>query len=156
MSASTKASDWECVGVATAGGAVGAGAAITMFQFRSKSADFLGEYIFVAGGIGAGGSLNSAVAPSPTDLYNKGQNMNYWSKISSSRAFSSDDLSNCMGVMSSAGVSAAYGYSLVYITAGVFDVLFKGQSIGGWGIGVGISASVMRGYFIRLSTKSYY
>jgi hypothetical protein len=156
MSATTKANDWECVGVATAGGALGGGAAVTMFQFRSKAADFLGEYVFVAGGIGAGGSLNSAVAPSPTDLYNKGQNMNYWSKISSQRAFSSDDLSNCMGVMSSAGVSAAYGYSLVYLSAGVFDVLFRDQYIGGWGIGVGVSASVMRGYFIRLSTKKYY
>ncbi len=156
MSASTKANDWECVGVATAGGAAGAGASVTMFQFRSKAADFLGEYIFVGGGIGAGGSLNSAVAPSPTDLYNKGQGMNYWSKITSSRPFSSDDLSNCMGLMSSAGVSAAYGYSLVYLTAGLFDVLFKSQYIGGWGIGVGVSASVMRGYFIRLSTKSYY
>ena len=47
MSVSTKASDWECVGVATVGGAVGAGAAITMFQFRSKAADFLGENSFL-------------------------------------------------------------------------------------------------------------
>jgi hypothetical protein len=156
MSASTKSNDWECVGVATVGGAGGAGAAITMFQFRSKSADFLGEYIFVAAGVGLGGSLNSGVAPSPTDFYNKGRDINYWSKINGNRSFSADDLSNCMGVMTSAGVSAAYGYSLVYITAGVFDILFKNQYIGGWGIGVGMSLSAMRGYFIRLSTKNYY
>jgi hypothetical protein len=155
MSASTKANDWECVGIATIGGAAGAGGSFTMFQFRSKAADFLGEYLFVAGGVGIGGSLNSAVAPSPSDFYNRGRDMNYWSKLTS-KNFSGDDLSNALGVMSSAGVSAAYGYSLVYITAGLFDVLFKGQYIGGWGIGVGMSASVMRGLWVRLSSKNYY
>jgi hypothetical protein len=154
MSASTKANDWECVGIATVGGAAGVGGSLTMFQFRSKSADFLGEYLFTGGGFGVGGSLNAAVAPSPTDLYNRGRDMNYWSKITS-KAFSADDLSNAHAVMSSAGVSAAYGYSLVYIGAGFFDVLFKNQYIGGWGIGVGVSASAMRGVWVRLSSKSY-
>ena len=155
MSASTKANDWECVGVATIGAAAGGGAALSMFQFRSKAADFLGEFLFVAGGVGIGGSLNSAVAPSPSDLYDRGRNINYWSKITS-KAFSADDLSNAHAVMSSAGVSAAYGYSLVYIGAGFFDVLFKNQYIGGWGIGVGMSASAMRGVWVRLSSKNYY
>ena len=81
MSASTKANDWECVGIATIGGAAGAGGALTMFQFRSKAADFMGEYLFVGGGVGIGGSLNGAVAPSPTDFYDRGRNINYWSKI---------------------------------------------------------------------------
>lgn len=154
MSTSTKASDWECVGIATVGLAAGGGGALSMFQFRSKAADFMGEFLFVAGGVGIGGSLNSAVAPSPTDLYNRGRNMNYWSKITS-KAFSADDLSNAHAVMSSAGVSAAYGYSLVYIGAGFFDVLFKNQYIGGWGIGVGASASALRGVWVRLSSKNY-
>lgn len=154
MSASVKANDWECVGVATVGGAAGAGAALTMFQFRSKAADFMGEYLFVGGGFGIGGSLNGAVAPSPSDFYNGGRNINYWTKITS-KAFSADDLSNAHGVMSSAGVSAAYGYSLVYIGAGFFDVLFKNQYIGGWGIGVGMSASALRGVWVRLSTKNF-
>jgi hypothetical protein len=155
MSTSTKASDWECVGIATVGAAAGGGGTLSMFQFRSKAADFLGEFLFVAGGLGLGGSLNSAVAPSPTDLYNRGRDINYWSKITS-KAFSADDLSNAHAVMSSAGVSAAYGYSLVYIGAGFFDVLFKNQYIGGWGIGVGASLSAMRGVWVRLSSKNYY
>ena len=103
MSASVKANDWECVGVATVGGAAGPGGSLTMFQFRSKSADYLGEFLFVGGGVGFGGSLNGAVAPSPSDFYNRGANMNYWTKLNGSKSFSSDDLSNCPGVMSSAG-----------------------------------------------------
>jgi len=156
MSASVKARDWECVAVATVGGAVTVGASATMFQFRSKSADFLGEYLFAAGGIGLGGSLGSAVAPSPTDLYNGGKGMNYWSKLDVTRPFSSEELHNCMGFMTTLGVSAAYGYSMVYITAGLFDKLFNSQYIGGWGIGVGASGFAMRGFWIRLSTKGYY
>jgi hypothetical protein len=154
MSASTKANDWECVGIATVGGAVTIGGSLTMFQFRSKTAGFLGEYLFTGGGFGVGGSLNSAVAPSPTDLYNRGRDMNYWSKISS-KAFSADDLSNALGEMSTAGVSVAYGYSLVYISAGLFDPYFKHQYIGGWGIGVGASATAMAGIWVRLSSKSF-
>ena len=53
MSASTRANDWECVGVATVGAAVLIGGSLNMFQFRSKSADFLGEYLFTAGGFGS-------------------------------------------------------------------------------------------------------
>jgi hypothetical protein len=155
MSASTRANDWECVGVATVGGAAMIGGSLTMFQFRSKAADFLGEYLFTSGGFGVGGSLNSAVAPSPSDLYNGGRNINYWSKLTS-KAFSADDLSNALGEMSTAGVSAAYGYSLVYISAGLFDPYFKHQYIGGWGIGVGASVTAMAGVWIRLSSKNYY
>lgn len=155
MSASTKANDWECVGIATVGAAAGPGGSLTMFQFRSKSADFLGEYLFAGGGAGFGGSLNGAVAPSPSDFYNGGRNINYWSKILG-RSFSADDLSNALGIMTSAGVSAAYGYSLVYIDAGLFDSLFKNQYVGGWGIGVGMSIAAMRGMWVRLSSKNYY
>ena len=156
MSASTKANDWQCVGIATVGGAGGVGAALTMFQFRSKSADFLGEYLFAAGGIGAGGSLNSGIAPSPSDFYHGGRDINYWSDLKATRAFSGDDLSNCLGSMNSAGASGAYGYSIVYINAGVFDVLFKNQYVGGWGIGVGVSVAFMKGLWVRLSSKNYY
>ena len=83
MSACVKSNDWQCVGVATMGGASGVGAAISFFQFRSKQADF-------------------------------------------------------------------------YITAGIFDRLFQNQYIRGWGIGVGMSASIMKGIWRRLSVKSYY
>ena len=55
--------------------------------------------------------------------------------------------------MSSAGVSAAYGYSLVYIGAGLIDSLFKNQYVGGWGIGVGVTIAAMRGVWVRLSIK---
>jgi hypothetical protein len=47
MSTSTKASDWECVGIATVGAAAGGGGTLSMFQFRSKAADFLGEYLLL-------------------------------------------------------------------------------------------------------------
>jgi hypothetical protein len=155
MSASVKSNDWQCVGVATIGGASGLGGAVTFFQFRSKKADFLGEYIFAAGGLGVGGSLNSGVAPSPSDFATGGRNINYWSDIKGSRAFSADDLDNCLGEMGSAGVSGGYGYSLVFISAGIFDLLFLNQYIGGWGIGVGMSASIMKGLWKRLSVKNY-
>ena len=154
MSTSTRANDWECVGIATVGGAAGAGASLTMFQFRSKAADFMGEFLFVGGGAGFGGSLGGAIAPSPSDFYNGGRNINYWSKLSS-KAFSADDLSNALGVMTSAGVSAAYGYSLVFIDAGLIDSLFKNQYVGGWGIGVGVTIAAMRGMWVRLSSKTY-
>lgn len=156
MSASIKSNDWQTVAVATVGAAVGGGASLTMFQFRSKKSDFLGEYLFVGGGIGLGGSLNSAVAPSPSDFVNRGRDLNYWCDLKVSKPFSGDDLSNSSGDITSAGVSAAYGYSIVFITAGIFDKLFSHQYIGGWGIGVGVSASTMKGIWVRLSTKNYY
>ena len=155
MATNIKANDWQCCGVAQVGAAAGPAAGIYCFEYRSKNADFRGVYLFLGGGGGLGGSLGGAVAPSPGDVINN-RLPDLWSSLRCTRPFSSDDLHLSYAAMSSAGVSACYGYSLVGISAGLITELFKSQEVSGWGIGVGASASILIGSWIRIGSGGYY
>lgn len=64
MSGDIAAADWQCVGIAQVGGAVGLAGEISCFEFRSETADFRGKYLLIGGGLGLGGNLGGGVAPS--------------------------------------------------------------------------------------------
>lgn len=126
-----------------------------MFQFRSRQADFMGEYLFVGGGLGLNGSLNGAIAPSPSDFANGGHDIDLWSDIRVSRPFSADDLNLSYAAVCFVGINAAYGYGLMTITAGWANPLFSTQNVSGWGVGVGIGGAMMGGIWKRLSDYNY-
>jgi hypothetical protein len=153
MSTTKKASDWEALAIASIGGAGGLGGELIMFQFRSKEARFEGDYLFIGGGIGAGGSLNGAIAPSPADVARGGRGMNLWSSIKVLKPFSGDDLDMAYAKVDSASVAGAYGYSFMLITGGFFDRLFNLQSVSGWSVGVGINVGIMPGIWKRLGAR---
>jgi hypothetical protein len=155
MSTSAKAEDWQCCGVAQVGAAAGPAAGIYCFEYRSLSADFRGVYLFVGAGGGAGGSMGGAVAPSPGDVINN-RLPDLWTPIKCKRPFSSDELDMSYAALSTAGVGAAYGYSLCGISAGLIKVLFTSQNVSGFGISVGASAAVLMGSWIRIGSSGYY
>jgi hypothetical protein len=155
MSSSKKAADWQALSIVTMGGAAGVGAEVIFFQFRSKEADYEGTYLFLGAGLGAGGSLGGAIAPSPSDFANGGHNINLWSDIKSKKPFSGDDLDATYLAVDSASFAGAYGYSVMLITAGTFTKYFSMQNVGGWGVGVGVTISGMGGILKRLSHKTY-
>lgn len=150
-----RAADWQAVGIAQVGGAVGIAGGIACFDFRSKSADFRGTYLFVGGGIGLGGSLGGGVAPSPGDfIHNTPPDV--WSALDVQRPFSGKDLDFAYASISSLGVGAAYGYTLMSITAGWADPLFTAQNVSGWGTGVGIAGAMLIGVWKLIGENTYY
>lgn len=149
------ATDWECVGIAQAGGAFVVGAAVYLFEFRSQIADRRAQYIFVGGAFGFGGSLGGGVAPSPGDIvYNRHPEL--WASISCERSFLADDLHGAYGALSTLGISAAYGYSLTGISAGLIDPLFRDQNVSGWGTGLGVAGVMMPGLWLRFGEQAYF
>lgn len=152
----TKAGDWEACGIASMGGAAGGGAGVYFFEFRSKKADCRASFILTAGGVGAGGSLGGAVAPSPVDVA-KNRMPELFSALKCLRSFSCDYLDWSYGGLYGVGVAGAYGYSMAKISAGLFPRLFLDQDVSGWSIGVGITAVSFRGTWIQLgSSRGYY
>lgn len=155
MATNATANDWQCCGVAQVGAAAGAAGGIYCFEYRSLSADFRGVYLFIGAGGGAGGSLGGAVAPSPGDVINN-RLPDLWTSLKCKRPFSSDDLNLSYAALSTAGVGAAYGYSLCGISAGLIKVLFSSQDVSGFGIGVGANAAILIGSWIRIGSGKYY
>ena len=157
MSTSTRANDWQCVGVAQAGAVAGVGAGVYFFEFRSRNADFRGVYNLYAAGIGLGGSLGGATAPSPSDILHN-RNPDLWSNIRAETPFSANDLHLSYGNYRSIGAGAGIGYSLVRLSGqSLFTDWFVGQDVSGWGIG-GISAGVVAlgGLWVKIGDGRYY
>jgi hypothetical protein len=150
----TKASDWEAVGVAQAGGVYVAGAGVYFFGFRSRMANCQAQFVFAGGALGLGGSLGGGSGPSPWDVINNTP-PNMWTRIKSKRPFSADDLDWSYGALSTLGAAGAYGYFLLGIAAGLTDTLFEDQDVSGWGTGVGIIGAVMIGTWKKVGASSY-
>jgi hypothetical protein len=79
-----------------------------------------------------------------------------WASLKCVRAFSGDDLHLSAAGMRSGGLSPGYGYSAVFISAGLITELFNDQDVSGWGIGVGISSSMLFGTWMRIGSGKYY
>jgi hypothetical protein len=155
MSTEVAAADWQCVGVAQVGGAVVLAAGLFCFEFRSEAANFRGQYLFVGGGIGAGGSLGGGTAPSPGDFISDTP-PDLWTSLQCEREFSADDLHLAYAALSNLGAAGAYGYTLMGISAGLTDPLFTDQNVSGWGTGVGISGSILVGVWTRIGGTDFY
>lgn len=155
MSNDVAAADWQCVGVAQAGGAVGLAAEIACFEFRSASADFRGKYLLIGGGLGLGGNLGGGVAPSPGDFVDNAL-PDLWTSLEVRRPFTATDLDLAYASATSLGAAAAYGYTLMSLTAGWMDPLFTAQDVSGWGTGVGISGVMLVGVWKLIGESSYY
>lgn len=167
MARNLSVSDWEATSVVQMGGAAGGGGGLYFFEFRSKNADFRGQFVFVGGGVGAGGSVGGASAPSPADIYrNKGYNP--FTKLDCDQAFTANDLDKSVGRISSMGASGAYGYSITCITAlknpyfaaltlTLFgDSMFHSQNVGGFGVGVGANVTIFGGVWKLIGESHYY
>jgi hypothetical protein len=149
------AADWQCVGIAQVGGAVGLAAGIYCFDFRSQSADFRGTYLFIGGGLGLGGSLGGGMAPSPGDfIHNTPPDV--WTSLQVQRPFSGSELDLAYASISSLGAAGAYGYTLMSITAGWADPLFTTQNVSGWGTGVGVSGAMLIGVWKMIGYEHPY
>ena len=80
MSLDRRANDWECVGVAQAGGGIVAGGGVFLYEFRSRLADFRGVYLFVGVGAAVGGGFGGTTAPSPGEIIHNKQ-PDLWGKL---------------------------------------------------------------------------
>ncbi len=56
-----------------------------------------------------------------------------------------DDLDLAYAALSALGAGAAYGYTLMGVSAGLVDPLFESVEVSGWGTGVGVSGSILVG-----------
>ncbi len=167
MARNLSVSDWEVASIVQMGGAAGPGAGLYFFEFRSKNANFRGQFIFTGGGIGAGGSIGGASAPSPADVF-RNKAYSPFAKLDCDQSFTANDLDKSAGRISSIGASGAYGYSFTYITAlknpylaaltlTIFgDTLFHAQSVGGFGVGVGAGVNVFGGVWKLIGESHYY
>lgn len=168
MISSKKANDWEIAGIAQVGGADVVGAGVYFFEFRSKAADFRGQFIFIGGGLGLGGSVGGASMPAPGDFV-CARAYSPFSSLRCDRDFSADDLDLVAGRITSAGASFAYGYSVVRVTAftnalaagpgllvqAFLPTLFHSFPASGWGTGVGASVTVFSGIWKKIGGGGY-
>lgn len=155
MATDVNARDWEVQGVAQVGGVDVVGAGLFMFEFRSKHANFRGPYVFGGGALGLGGSLGGGSGPSPADVATNTQ-PNAWTAIKCTRDFSAEDLNWAYAALSVLGAGAAYGYSLLGISAGLTDELFRDIDVSGWGTGVGAVGAIMVGVWKQMGGGNYY
>ncbi len=163
MGWTTQADDWNVSGIMQLGGAGGIGGGIFLFQFQSYDAGQEGHYvIFMAVGLGLGGDLGGASVP-VSDIIDSLRGKTYPIPTSSSftalncdNSFSMKELTHSPGRLTTAGAGFALGYSLVYITATrVFHPLFRSQSCGGWGTGVGAVAITTVGMWQWIGSAPY-
>lgn len=142
MSISTKANDWEVTCVMQGGGGAVVGAMGFIFLFSSKKAKInKREFLFVGGGLGAGGTANGA-----------SMTPNQMTKIKCSRPFSILDLNNSTGRISTAGAGFVAGGGGMAITAFEwFDgSLFSSQALHGFSWGTGASAFILAGLWRKM------
>ena len=155
MGWTTQAEDWNVTGIMQIGGAEGLGAVAFLFQFQSYDAGQEGHYVaFFGAGLGLGGDLGGASIPMSDiidSLRGKQQKLpsaSAFTALECDNPFSMRELNHAPGRLTTAGAGLAVGYSLLFITATrVFHPLFRSQSCGGWGTGVGASAITTVGYW---------
>ena len=142
-----QSTDWECCGIANAGGGIVAGGGVYLFEFRSRRANYRAVYTFIGAGASLGAGFGGTAAPSPAQLARPNQPANLWSTVSgyNNRSFSARDLNNTTGWIASAGVSPTYGYALTTISAGAWNRVFQDQDVSGWGVGVGAGIAILMG-----------
>ena len=156
MSDDAAAADWQACGVATIGGAVGAGVQVYFFEFRSMAADCRATFLFIGGGLGLGGDLGGGTAPDPSSVIHN-QIPDLWTSLEIGNGpFSANDLNLSYAALSQATAAGAYGYSAVSITAGWARPLFSSQNVSGWTVGVGLNVSMMIGVWKKLGSGSSY
>jgi len=154
MSSSAAGNDWQAVGIAQAGGVYVVGGGIYCFEFRSLSGNFRGQYLFIGGALGFGGSLGGGSGPSPGDFISNTY-PDLWSPIKCKRPFSGDDLNWAYAALSTLGAAGAYGYALTGISAGLVDPLFDSQEVSGWGTGVGLIGAILIGVWKQFGSSDY-
>jgi hypothetical protein len=150
-----KGDDWEACGIAQVGVGAGAAGGVYFFDFRSKKADCHAHFILTAAGLGGGGSLGGAVAPSPLDVI-KNRVPELFSPLKCLRPFACDDLDWSSGAILSVGAGAMVGYSLAQISAGAVPQLFEHQDVSGWGIGMGATGVSLVGMWTQLGESTNY
>lgn len=155
-----KATDWECVGVATVGAAGGVAAAIQCFEFRSAEAKFRGAYLFTGVGVGLGGNLGGGIMPSPADIVTNTK-PDLWTPLRCVQAFSADDLDMAPGTYATISAGLALSYSLTSITAktivnGNAVLIFGPTDVSGWSVGSGLNATAQVGMWTRVGGGKYY
>jgi hypothetical protein len=155
MGQHAQAKDWEIAIICQMGGAEGGGGGIFFADVRSPSVYTRSAFLFLGGGFGFGGSIGSGAFPSPSDIV-QNHVPDMYTKIPCLTSFSVDDLDCTSGQITSLGVSAMYGYSIVRLSAGMFPVLFSGVNANGWGTGVGASGFSFTGMWKQLGDAAQY
>jgi len=141
---SEKSWAWDVASLCQVGGAGGVGGGVFFFNFRSGS--LVETFLFVAAGLGVGGSVGGASLPD----FHTGR-ISY-SPLTVRRAFSVYDLDMSPGTLTSAGVGLAEGYTLLRISAfNLGGILFEPSDCSGWSAGVALGLYGMAGYWRSLS-----
>jgi hypothetical protein len=146
--------DWEASSIASTGFAEGIGAHVYFFEFRSRSANCRAYFAFVGASIGEGGGLSFS-GGSPGELIHN-TDANAWSLLQCNDYFSLSDLDLSVGQIWTGGGALYYGYSLCFIAAGLFPVLFSKQSCSGWGSGLGVQITGCTGFWKQISSSDLY
>ncbi len=143
MGMNTRADDWKALGIMQSGYGLVVASGLFVFDFYSAKAKLSARFTFAGTGKGLGGDLSGFGDPAG------------WSDIECSgkgtygQPFSVYDLDKCQGHIASAGAASGVGYGFMYISAGpkpgFKKYLFAVQSVGGFGIGAGISAFSLTG-----------
>ena len=153
-----QARDWECCGIANAGGGIVAGGGIYLFEFRSRAANYRAVYTFMGVGASLGGGFGGTAAPSPGDFARPSVPPNLWSNVRGhyNRSFSAYNLNNTSGWLGTAGLSPVYGYALTTISAGTWPRVFEDQDVSGWGAGLGAGIAILMGMWRILGDGGRY
>ena len=143
MGLGTQADDWKALGITQMGFGLLVAGGIFVFDFYSATAGLAARFTLTAIGKGLGGNLSGFGDPGG------------WSDIDCSgyygQPFSVYDLDKSPGHIASAGAATGVGYGFVYISAGPTPgskkpkPFFGVQSVGGFGIGAGVSAFSLTG-----------
>jgi hypothetical protein len=155
MSQHSQANDWEIAMICQMGGAAGAGGGVFFASVRSVKAMTKAAFLFLGGGFGFGGSIGGGGGPSPLDVV-RNHVPDMYTSITSPVRFSVDNLDCASGKILTLGAAGAYGYTRMYISAGMFPVLFSSIDCSGWGTGVGISGTSFVGMWKQLGDAGQY
>ena len=146
----TKSEDWQVTGVASVGIANVAASGLFFYEFKTKNVKEM--FLFVIGGVGAGGSLGSISAGNIVTVPNVKYEALVYSPIMCIKPFSIADLHISAGRLSSEGASFMGGYNCTWITAfNLSGDLFLSQYVGGISAGVGVHALTSLGIWLSLS-----
>ena len=144
MSLTTKASDWEVLGICQIGAAATLGGGVWFFKFRSQQAGVDEMVNFSAVLLGLGGSIGGISLP-------KLSGQLPYSAIQCSQSFSLYDLTGSMGRVTTAGGSAVVGFSLLFVSAfNLSGHLYESQPCHGFVGGVGLNAVTSVGTWTKM------